>query len=92
MKSRPLSSTPYFDTWLRRTRKQLTASGRLSQVAAVLASQDGTTPKQWEDNLRAMLDGHTTPAIDVLVRIDGILAGTPKPEDDAPAPRQLDFF
>jgi hypothetical protein len=92
MKPHPLSATPYFDTWLRRTRKQLTTSGRLSQVAAVLAAQDGTTPKEWEENLRAMLDGQSTPGMEVLVRIDGLLAGTPKAEDDTLPPQQLDFF
>ena len=93
MKPRPLSPTPYFDTWLRRTRKQLTASGRLAQVAAVLASQDGTTTaREWEENLRSMLDGHFTPGMDVLVRIDGVLAGTPKADDGPTPPQQLDFF
>jgi hypothetical protein len=93
MKPRPLSPTPYFDTWLRRTRKQLTASGRLSQVAAVLAVQDGTlTAREWEENLRAMLEGQFTPGMDVLVRIDGVLAGSPKADDGTIPPQQLDFF
>lgn len=78
MKSRLHSPTPYFDAWLRRTRKQLTTSGKLSQVAIVLAGQDGTTRERWEETLRSMLDGRIAPGIEVLVRIDAILAGPPK--------------
>ena len=91
MKPRAHSPTPYFDTWLRRTRKHLTASGRLSQVATVLASQDGTTPVEWEEKLRAMLEGNTTPGLEILVRIDGILAGTPKSSTEDHS-EQLGFF
>lgn len=91
MKTRAHSPTPYFDTWLRRTRKQLTASGRLSQVATVLADQDGTTQAEWEEKLRAMLEGDATPGLEILVRIDGILAGTPKPNTEDTS-EQLGFF
>jgi len=91
MKPRLHSPTPYFDTWLRRTRKQLTNSGNLSQVAAVLASQDGTPPAEWEEKLRAMLEGDAPPGLEILVRIDGILAGTPKPATEN-TPEQLGLF
>jgi hypothetical protein len=91
MKTRAHTPTPYFDTWLRRTRKQLTTSGRLSQVATVLADQDGTTPAEWEEKLRAMLEGDTTPGLEILVRIDGILAGTPKSTPEQTS-EQLGFF
>ncbi len=91
MKPRHLSPTPYLDTWLRRTRKQLTSSGKLAQVATLLASQDGCAAAVWEEKIRDILSGETTPEIDILIRIDAILAGTPKP-GQSPADGQLDFF
>lgn len=92
MKSRLHSPTPYFDTWLARTRKQLTASGKLAQVATVLASQDGTTPEAWQGTLRAMLAEQIAPGIEVLVRIDNILAGSPKRVDHDSGPPQPGLF
>jgi len=91
MKPRIRSTTPYFDTWLRRTRKQLTTSGRLAQVATVMAQQDGKKPADWQEEIRAILEGEITPGIEILVRIDGILAGTPKPEPETTS-EQLGFF
>lgn len=86
-----MPAASYLDTWLRRTRKQLTTSGRLTQVASVLAAQDGSPAAHWEESLRAILDGETSPGIDVLTRIDAILAGTPKAVPDGQS-EQLDFF
>jgi len=91
MKTRAHTPTPYFDTWLRRTRKQLMSSGRMSQVATVLAGQDGTSAADWEEKLRAMLEGDTAPGLEILVRIDGILAGTPKLNSED-TPKQLGLF
>ncbi|MFU8893945.1 MAG: hypothetical protein ACNA8L_09980 [Luteolibacter sp.] len=91
MKPRLHSPTPYFDTWLRRTRKHLTASGKLAQVATVLATQDGSAPAAWEEKLRAMLEGEFTPGLEILVRIDGILSGTPKPSPNDTS-EQLGLF
>ena len=92
MKPRLHTHTPYFDTWLRRARKHLAASGRLSQVATVLARQDGTTPESWEKTLRAMLAGQIAPGIEVLVRIDNLLAGSPAPNTRGDSPSQADLF
>jgi len=87
-----MPASSYLDTWLRRTRKQLSASGRLSQVAAVLARDDGTPVADWEKTLREILDGGISPGLDVLTRIDAILAGTPKPAPDGEPPGQTDLF
>lgn len=65
---------PYFETWLRRTRKQFASSGRLSQVAAVLALESGEPSDTWRQRLRDLLDGGGTPSLDLLMRIDLILA------------------
>ena len=69
-----MAATPYLETWLRRTRKQLIGSGRMTQVAAVLAAQDGIPPALWERMLRSILDGESSPGIDVLTRIEAVLS------------------
>lgn len=67
---------PYLEVWLRRTSKQFAVSGRLSQTAAVLAREEGGTPEEWSTMLRLILDGEEKPSIELLTRIDRILAGT----------------
>ena len=69
---------PYFEAWLRRTGKQLAISGRLTQTAAVLASEDGSSIHSWRTRLRVLLEGKETPSLDLLTRIDALLAGPTK--------------
>ena len=71
----PHPDRPYFQTWLRRTGRQLAASGRLTQVATILAAENGGTVDQWRARLRALLDGEEPPSIELLTRIDALLAG-----------------
>jgi hypothetical protein len=70
---------PYFDTWLKRTRKQFAVSGRMSQTALLLSQQEGGTKEDWAERLRGLLDGHEVPSFDLLTRIDTILSHTPPP-------------
>jgi hypothetical protein len=65
---------PYLETWLRRTRKQLSASGRLSEIALILSREDGNTATHWSSYLRDVLEEEVTPSLDLLTRIDAILA------------------
>lgn len=65
---------PYLEAWLRRISRQFAASGRLSQAAAVLAREDGGCAEAWSARLRRILEGDETPTIELLTRIDGILA------------------
>lgn len=78
---------PYLEAWLRRISRQFAASGRLSQAAAVLAREDGGCADAWCARLRRILDGDEIPTIELLTRIDGILAkpgtGDPDPPHDA---------
>lgn len=67
---------PYFDAWLRRTRRQFAVSGRLSQTALVLAREEGGTAESWTSRLRGLLDGVEIPSLDLLTRIDTILSRT----------------
>ncbi len=78
---------PYLEAWLRRISRQFAASGRLSQAAAVLAREDGGCSEAWGARLRRILEGEETPTIELLTRIDGILAqpgaADPSPPLDA---------
>ncbi|MEK7951349.1 hypothetical protein [Luteolibacter soli] len=65
---------PYFENWLNRTRKQLAASGRLSEIALILSREEGRTPQDWSSYLRELLEEEATPSLDLLTRIDALLA------------------
>ena len=65
---------PYFEAWLRRTGRQFAVSGRLSQTALLLARDEGGTHEEWCGRLRAFLDGEEIPSLDLLTRIDALLA------------------
>jgi hypothetical protein len=76
---------PYLESWLRRTRKQLSASGRLSELALILSREDGQTADHWAGYLRQVLEEETTPSLDLLTRIDALLArpaARPSAEDE----------
>ncbi len=70
-------SRPYFDAWLRRTSRQLAISGRMTQVATALAKEDGCQVGDWQSRLRGLLDGKLVPSLEVLTRIDALLASSP---------------
>lgn len=70
---------PYLDAWLKRTGRQFATSGRLSQIATALSSEDGIPMDEWRSRLRAILEGQEVPSLDLLTRIDALLAGTSKP-------------
>jgi hypothetical protein len=71
----PKNSRPYFEAWLRRTSRQFAVSGRLTQTATVLAEEEGGTLEEWKKRLRTLLDGSEVPTLDLLTRIDALLAG-----------------
>lgn len=79
---------PYFDAWLRRTGKQFALSGRLTQTATMLAAAEGGTVEEWRQRLQILLEGNEIPSLDLLVRIDGFLAGPmkPRPDEDLQTP------
>lgn len=74
------SDRPYFEVWLRRTGRQLAISGRLTQVAWALAAEDGGSVEEWRAQLRTLLDGGCLPSLELLTRIDKLLAGGSKPK------------
>ena len=77
---------PYLGSWLRRTRKQLAASGRLSEVALILSKEEGNTAGHWSTYLREVLEEEATPSLDLLTRIDAILAKPVKAAAKAESP------
>jgi hypothetical protein len=74
----PKSDRPYFDAWLRRTGRQFAVSGRLTETAMALAAAEGGTVDEWRTRLRIILEGQEVPSLDLLTRIDALLAPSPK--------------
>lgn len=68
------SNRPYFEAWLRRTSRQFAVSGRLTQTATALAATDGGSVTEWSARLRVLLEGKEIPSLDLLTRIDALLA------------------
>jgi hypothetical protein len=81
---------PYFEAWLKRTRRQLAPSGRLSEIAWILSREDGSGHEEWRLKLRGLLEDGEIPSLDLLMKIDSLLAGS-KPQDD-PREIQPGFF
>jgi hypothetical protein len=69
------SDRPYFEAWLRRTGRQFAVSGRLTQTATALAAEEGGSVTEWRTHLRVLLEGREIPSLDLLTRIDALLAG-----------------
>jgi len=69
---------PYFEAWLRKTKRQFAVSGRLTQTATLLAAQGECTTEEWCARLRTVMDGREMPSIELLTRIDALLAGPSK--------------
>lgn len=72
----PAVQKPYFEAWLKRTRRQLAPSGRLSEIAWILSLEDGSEHDDWRVKLRDLLEGGELPSLDLLMRIDSLLAGS----------------
>lgn len=88
--SGPAAQKPYFEAWLKRTRRQLAPSGRLSEIAWILSLEDGSGHAEWRARLRGLLEGGEVPSLDLLMKIDALLAGS-KPASD-PEQVQPGFF
>lgn len=65
---------PYLEAWLRRTRKQLSGSGRLTEMSMILGADGSITQNEWRSRLQAILDGKDEPSLELLTRIDSLLA------------------
>lgn len=65
---------PYLEAWLRRTGRELSASGRLSETALILSRKKGGKSGEWTDRLRRILGREEDPGFELLTEIDAILA------------------
>lgn len=77
----PPVQKPYFEAWLKRTRRQLAPSGRLSEIALILSKEDGVAEEVWRLRLRNLLEGDELPSLDLVMRIDSLLAGSAGPNE-----------
>ena len=73
---------PYLDAWLKRTRRELSSSGKLSEIGLILSVKQGGDAGEWRERLRRILGGEEEPGLELLTEIDSILA---KPSKPAPA-------
>jgi len=64
----------YLNAWIKRAGRQLSASGQLAQTAVLVSHSEGGTPTEWERKLRAILAGEEIPSLDLLTRVDSMLA------------------
>lgn len=81
----PKVQKPYFDAWLKRTRRQLSVSGRLSEISLILSQETGDPSDAWRTRLRGLLEGEELPSLDLLMKIDSLLAGKGSEEGESVA-------
>lgn len=81
---------PYLEAWLRRTGRELSASGRLSEAALILSRKKGGQVEEWTERLRRILGREEDPGFELLTQIDSILARPAK--RDLPAGADADLF
>lgn len=87
----PKAQKPYFDSWLKRTRRQLSQSGRLSELSLILSRESGEDPEQWRTRLRSLLEGGELPSLDLLMKIDSLLAGARQTGDEGGVEQAMMF-
>jgi hypothetical protein len=68
-------SKPFLEAWMKRTRKQLSGSGRISELALILARDAPRfTHDEWRLKLQAIYQGDEEPNLEFLTQIDSLLA------------------
>lgn len=77
------ASAPYEGKWLPRTRRALAPSGRLTELAILLAAETGRQQSDWAQRLRRILDGEETASPAIVFRIDQFLGRPVGPPPDS---------
>lgn len=67
-------SKPYLDAWLRRAAKALAGSGKLSELALILAGDGEMDAVAWRARMKRILDREEEPGFELLTKIDSVLA------------------
>ncbi len=80
---------PYLDAWLKRTGRELSVSGRLSELVLILSRKKGRTPDEWREYLQRILRREEDPGFELLTEIDSILARPGKGSSPAAADPEL---
>ncbi len=65
---------PYLDAWLKRTGRELSVSGRLSELVLILSRKKGGNMDEWRERLQRILEREDEPDFELLTEIDSILA------------------
>lgn len=79
----PDAPDPYDAKWLPRTRRALAVSGRLTELAAVLANETSRDRDAWVHFLRRILSGEVKADPELVFRIDGFLGGPVRERPEA---------
>lgn len=66
--------------WIRRARKELAISGRLTELVALLNSQETLIHQDWRSKLLQLRLGTWEPDMEELILLDGALARPRKPQ------------
>jgi len=82
---------PYFEAWLRRAGRRLAVSGKLSEIAMVLAKENDGDTQAWRQQLYRIMQGEDIPSLDLLTRIDALLVGPHAAKHTDPACQELLF-
>jgi len=85
----PGFSKPYLDAWLKRTAKALAGSGKLSELALILAREGEVDPADWRSRLQRILAREEEPCFELLIRVDSVLAKPTKQEEGGSQPADL---
>lgn len=80
---------PYLEAWLRRTGRELSASGKLSEAALLLTQKKGGNTSEWTQRLRRILEREVDTGFELLTEIDSILARPLKRDFTAAAAADL---
>jgi hypothetical protein len=70
----------YVEVWLRRARKELAVSGKISELVYRLEHQVASQHDDWAAKLHQLLDGEWEPNMDELIRLDGLLSRCKAPK------------
>ncbi|QTN34125.1 hypothetical protein HZ994_17975 [Akkermansiaceae bacterium] len=65
---------PYLDAWLKRTGRELSVSGRLSELVLILSRKKGGDQDEWRERIQRIMSREQEPCFELLTEIDTLLA------------------
>ena len=64
----------FFEAWRKRTARLLAGSGKVSELAMILAEGSEVDAGEWRKVIEGILDGTRVPDFELLTEIEGVLA------------------